>query len=149
GSMRLVLQRVSAASVDVDGRHVAQIGPGLLILAGVGAADGDPRGQAERLADKVANLRVFEGEGGKMKRSILDVGGAALVVSQFTLYADTRKGRRPSWTDAAPPDVAEPAVEALAHALEARGVAVARGVFGAHMRVELVNDGPVTILLDG
>ena len=116
---------------------------------GVGAADDDPPASAGRLAEKVVNLRIFEDADGKMNRSLGETGGEALVVSQFTLYADTRKGRRPSWTDAALPDVAEPAVEAFARALEAAGVRVGRGVFGAHMRVELVNDGPVTILLDG
>jgi D-tyrosyl-tRNA(Tyr) deacylase len=147
--MRLVLQRVSGASVTVDERLVSEIGPGLLILVGVGAADQDPGAAAERLAEKVVNLRVFEDADGKMNRSLAETGGEALVVSQFTLYADTRKGRRPSWTDAASPDGAEPAVEAFARALEAAGVRVGRGVFGAHMRVELVNDGPVTILLEG
>jgi D-tyrosyl-tRNA(Tyr) deacylase len=146
--VRLVLQRVSRASVAVDERIVSEIGPGLLILVGVGVADEHPAAEAERLAEKVINLRVFEDADGRMNRSLADTGGEALVVSQFTLYADTRKGRRPSWTDAALPDVAEPAVEALAHGLESRGIRVGRGVFGAHMRVELVNDGPVTILLE-
>jgi D-tyrosyl-tRNA(Tyr) deacylase len=147
--MRLVLQRVSGASVTVDERLVSEIGPGLLILVGVGAADDDPATAAGRLAAKVVHLRIFEDAEGKMNRSLGETGGEALVVSQFTLYADTRKGRRPSWTDAAIPDVAEPAVEAFARELEAAGVRVGRGVFGAHMRVELVNDGPVTILLEG
>ena len=147
--MRLVLQRVSRASVAVDERIVSEIGPGLLILVGVGASDADPGAEAERLAEKVVNLRIFEDADGKMNRSLADTGGEALVVSQFTLYADTRKGRRPSWTDAALPDVAEPAVEAFAGALERQGVRVGRGEFGAHMRVDLVNDGPVTILLEG
>ena len=146
--MRLVLQRVSRASVAVDERIVSEIGPGLLILVGVGASDTQPAAGAGRLAEKVVNLRIFEDADGKMNRSLADTGGGALVVSQFTLYADTHKGRRPSWTDAALPDVAEPAVEAFAAALERLGVRVGRGVFGAHMRVELVNDGPVTILLD-
>jgi D-aminoacyl-tRNA deacylase len=147
--VRLVLQRVSRASVAVDERIVAEIGSGLLILVGVGASDADPAAEAGRLAEKVVNLRIFEDADGKMNRSLGDTGGEALVVSQFTLYADTRKGRRPSWTDAALPDVAEPAVEAFAAALERHGVRVGRGEFGAHMRVELVNDGPVTILLEG
>jgi D-tyrosyl-tRNA(Tyr) deacylase len=145
--MRLVLQRVSRASVTVDERLVSEIGPGLLILVGVGAADEDPGAAARRLAEKVVNLRIFEDADGKMNRSLAETAGEALVVSQFTLYADMRKGRRPSWTDAALPDAAQPAVEAFARALEAGAVRVGRGVFGAHMRVELVNDGPVTILL--
>jgi len=147
--VRLVVQRVSRASVSVEGRTVSEIGPGLLILVGVGAGNGDSAARAERLAEKVVHLRIFEDADGKMNRSLGEIGGAALVVSQFTLYADTRKGRRPSWTDAAPPEVAEPAVEAFARSLEGRGVPVGRGVFGAHMRVELTNDGPVTILLEG
>ena len=147
--MRLVLQRVSEASVSVDGRPVSEIGPGLLILVGVAVADeGTTDEAAERLAEKVANLRIFSDAAGKMNHAITDSGGAALVVSQFTLYADTKKGRRPSWTDAARPEVAEPAVEAFARALETRGVRVGRGIFGADMQVALVNDGPVTILLD-
>jgi D-aminoacyl-tRNA deacylase len=146
--VRLVVQRVSRASVSVDGRPVSEIGPGLLILVGVGAGDGDPAAVAERLAEKVVHLRIFEDADGKMNRSLAETGGATLVVSQFTLFADTRKGRRPSWTDAAAPEVAEPAVEAFARSLESRGVLVGRGVFGAHMQVELTNDGPVTILLE-
>jgi len=147
--VRLVLQRVSEASVSVDGRPVSEIGPGLLILVGVAVADeGTTDEAAERLAEKVANLRIFSDAAGKMNHAITDSGGAALVVSQFTLYADTKKGRRPSWTDAARPEVAEPAVEAFARALETRGVRVGRGIFGADMQVALVNDGPVTILLD-
>ncbi len=131
--MRLVLQRVSRASVAVDERIVSEIGPGLLILVGVGAADADPAAEAGRLAEKVVNLRIFEDADGKMNRSLADTGGEALVVSQFTLYADTRKGRRPSWTDAALPDVAEPAVEAFAAALETQGCARgSRRVRGAH-----------------
>jgi D-tyrosyl-tRNA(Tyr) deacylase len=147
--VRLVLQRVSRASVAVDERIVSEIGPGLLILVGVGASDADPAEEAVRLAEKVVNLRIFEDADGKMNRSLAGTGGEALVVSQFTLYADSRKGRRPSWTDAALPAVAEPVVEAFAAALERHGVRVGRGEFGAHMRVELVNDGPVTILLEG
>jgi len=147
--VRLVLQRVSHASVSVDGRLVSEIGPGLLILVGVAVADEGAAGDAaERLAEKVVNLRIFSDDAGKMNRSVSESGGEALVVSQFTLYADTRKGRRPSWTDAARPEVAEPAVEAFAQALETRGVRVGRGIFGADMQVALVNDGPVTILLD-
>jgi D-aminoacyl-tRNA deacylase len=146
--VRLVLQRVSRASVSVDDRVVSEIEHGLLILVGVGASDVDPAAEAGRLAEKVVNLRIFEDADGKMNRSLADTGGQALVVSQFTLYADTRKGRRPSWTDAALPEVAEPAVEAFARALESHGLRVGRGVFGAHMQVDLVNDGPVTILLE-
>lgn len=130
----------------MDDAIVSSIGPGLLILVGVGRAD--PPEHVERLADKVANLRIFADDEGKMNRALGDVNGEALVVSQFTLYADLRKGRRPSWADAGDPAVAAERVEALAGALEARGIRVARGVFGAHMQVELVNDGPVTIWLD-
>lgn len=144
--MRLVIQRVSSASVEVDGEPVAAIGAGFLVLVGVGRDDRDD--DAERLAEKVVHLRVFADEAGKMNRSLLDVAGEALVISQFTLYGDLRKGRRPSFADAAEPEIAASRVEALAAALEARGVAVGRGVFGAHMRIELVNDGPVTLVLD-
>ena len=130
--------------------RISEIGPGLLILVGVAAADGSRADEAaERLAEKVANLRIFADDAGKMNRSVTEAGGEALVVSQFTLHADTSKGRRPSWVDAARPDVAEPAVEAFARGLEARGLRVERGIFGADMQVALVNDGPVTILLDG
>jgi len=145
--MRVLLQRVSRASVTVDGEIVSSIGPGLLLLVGVGK--GDPPEQVERLAEKVANLRVFADGEGKTNLALGDVTGEALVVSQFTLYADLRKGRRPSWTDAEDPAVAAERVEAFAVALEARGIATARGVFGADMLVELVNEGPVTIWLDG
>jgi D-tyrosyl-tRNA(Tyr) deacylase len=144
--VRLVVQRVASASVSVDGRTVSSIGPGLLALVGAGAQDAP--GEPERLADKVYHLRIFEDDDRRMNRSLADTGGEAMVVSQFTLYADTRKGRRPSWTGAAPPEAAEPAVEAFALALEALGVRVARGVFRAHMSVELVNDGPVTVVLE-
>jgi D-tyrosyl-tRNA(Tyr) deacylase len=144
--MRLVLQRVASASVVVDGAPVGAIGPGFLIL--VGAGRGDRADDPERLAEKVAHLRVFADDAGKMNRSLLDVGGEALVVSQFTLYADVRRGRRPSFTDAAEPDAASARVEAFAGALQDRGVGVALGLFGAHMRVELVNDGPVTLVID-
>jgi D-tyrosyl-tRNA(Tyr) deacylase len=130
----------------VEGDVVSSIGPGLLLLVGVGR--GDPRSDAEALAEKVANLRIFADADGKMNLALADVGGEALVVSQFTLYADLRKGRRPSWTGAEDPAAATECVEAFARALEARGIRVARGVFGAHMQVELVNDGPVTIWLD-
>jgi D-tyrosyl-tRNA(Tyr) deacylase len=144
--VRILLQRVSRASVRVDGEVVSSIGGGVVLLVGVGREDAPE--QSERLADKVANLRVFADDDGKMNLSLLDVNGEALVVSQFTLYADLRKGRRPSWTDAEDPSVAAERVEAFAAALEARGVRVGRGVFGAHMQVELANDGPVTIWLD-
>ncbi len=141
--MRVLLQRVSHARVSVDGRSVAEIGPGLAILVGVGHGDGDE--QARYLAEKIAGLRIFEDEAGKMNLSVRDVGGEALVVSQFTLYADTRKGRRPSFTDAALPDVASPLVERFARLLAAQGVPTQTGEFGAHMLVEIANDGPVTI----
>jgi D-tyrosyl-tRNA(Tyr) deacylase len=144
--MRVVLQRAARASVDVDGRRVAEIGPGYLLLVGVGADDGPD--EVERMADKVFHLRVFADEHHKMNRSLADVGGEVLVVSQFTLYGDVRKGRRPSWVGAADPAIAEERVEAFAKALEDRGSTVRRGVFGAHMEVELVNDGPVTLVLD-
>lgn len=145
--MRVLLQRVSRARVTVDERVSGEIGMGLLLLVGVGK--GDPPEQAERLAEKVANLRVFEDEHGKTNLALADVDGGALVVSQFTLYADLRKGRRPSWTAAEDPAVAAERVEAFARELEERGVRVARGEFGAHMQVELVNDGPLTIWIDG
>ncbi|HEY8018018.1 MAG TPA: D-aminoacyl-tRNA deacylase [Actinomycetota bacterium] len=144
--MRIVLQRVARASVTVERERVAAIGPGYLLLVGIGADD--PEGEAEPMAEKVANLRLFADAEGKTNLALADVDGEALVVSQFTLYADTRKGRRPSWTDAAEPAVAAERVEAFASALEARGIRVGRGVFGAHMEVELVNDGPFTLMLD-
>ncbi|MBI2080414.1 MAG: D-tyrosyl-tRNA(Tyr) deacylase [candidate division NC10 bacterium] len=144
--MRAVLQRVREASVSLDGREVAAIGPGLLVLLGVGQAD---TAEAARwLAGKVADLRIFEDTEGKMNRSVREAGGAVLVVSQFTLYADARKGRRPSFTGAAPPEAAVPLVRAFVEELEGRGLPVQEGVFGARMQVRLVNDGPVTILLD-
>jgi D-tyrosyl-tRNA(Tyr) deacylase len=144
--MRIVLQRVERASVSVDGGFVAGIDRGYLLLVGIGASD--PDGEAVPMAEKVANLRLFADAEGKTNLALADVGGEALVVSQFTLYAETRKGRRPSWTAAADPAVAAERVEAFAAALEARGVPVARGVFGAHMEVELVNDGPFTLVLE-
>jgi D-tyrosyl-tRNA(Tyr) deacylase len=145
--MRVVLQRVARASVTVEGERVATVGPGFLLLVGIGAEDGE--GEAERMAEKVAGLRVFADAGGKMNLALGDVGGEVLVVSQFTLYGDLRKGRRPSWTGAAEPGIAAERVEAFALALESRGLRVARGVFGAHMEVDLLNDGPVTLILDG
>jgi D-tyrosyl-tRNA(Tyr) deacylase len=144
--MRVVLQRVARASVAVDGDRVAAIGRGYLLLVGVGRSD--PAEEAERLAEKIANLRLFADDEGKTNLSIADVGGEVLVVSQFTLYADLRKGRRPSWGDAEDPEVAAERVEALASAIEARGVPVRRGVFGAVMDVELLNEGPFTLVLD-
>ncbi|HEX8990092.1 MAG TPA: D-aminoacyl-tRNA deacylase [Anaerolineales bacterium] len=144
--MRVLLQRVSRASVTVDGQVISKIGAGLLILVGIGHGDGEP--QAEFLAEKVANLRIFEDSRGKTNLSILDRQGEAMVVSQFTLYADARKGRRPSFTDAAPPEVAEPLVERFAALLQSHGVPTQTGKFGAHMEVEIHNDGPVTVWLE-
>jgi len=144
--MRVLLQRVTRARVTVDGDVVAAIGRGLLLLVGVGRGDGPE--EAERLAEKVATLRVFEDDAGKTNLGLDDVGGEALVVSQFTLYGDVRKGRRPSWTAAEDPDVAAGRVESFARGLEERGITVAHGVFGVHMEVELVNDGPFTLLLE-
>ncbi len=144
--MRVVVQRVSEASVSVDGAVVGRCGRGLLVL--VGAANGDEEPAAIRLAAKVARLRVFEDEAGRFDRSIVDVGGSALVVSQFTLLADTTRGNRPSFTGAASPEIAGPLVERFADALGAEGVPVETGRFGARMAVSLVNDGPVTIVLD-
>jgi D-tyrosyl-tRNA(Tyr) deacylase len=144
--MRALIQRVSRASVTVDEQIVSKIGKGLLILLGVGHGDGEE--QAQFLADKIANLRIFEDEEGKTNLSVLDVKGEALVVSQFTLYADTRKGRRPSFTDAAPPEIAEPLVNHFAELLRRYGVPTQSGKFGEHMLVEIHNDGPVTIWLD-
>jgi D-tyrosyl-tRNA(Tyr) deacylase len=144
--MRAVLQRVSSARVAVDDAVVGEIGRGLLALVGV--ASGDDPATAERLADAIVGLRIFPDEAGKMNRSVVDVGGSVLVVSQFTLLADTSRGRRPSFTAAAPAAVAEELVDRVAQAIAAAGVAVAKGRFGARMAVTLVNDGPVTILLD-
>jgi D-tyrosyl-tRNA(Tyr) deacylase len=144
--MRVVLQRVAHATVAVEGERVAKIGRGFLLLVGAGREDLED--EPERLAEKIANLRVFADDAGKMNLALGDVGGEVLVVSQFTLYGDVRKGRRPSWTAAADPGPAAERVEALAVALEARGLHVGRGVFGAHMDVELLNDGPVTLVLD-
>jgi D-tyrosyl-tRNA(Tyr) deacylase len=143
--MKAVLQRVSRASVRVESQIEGEIGNGLLVLLGV--AKGDSEADAARLAGKVARLRVFENDDGRLDRSLLDAGGAALVVSQFTLIADTRKGNRPSFAGAAPPQEAEALVEHFCVALRELGVPVETGVFGARMEVELVNDGPVTIVL--
>jgi D-aminoacyl-tRNA deacylase len=144
--MRVVLQRVARASVTVEGERVAAVGRGFLLLVGIGAEDGE--GEVERMAEKITGLRVFADAEGKMNLALGDVGGEVLVVSQFTLYGDLRKGRRPSWTGAAEPGLAAERVEAFARALESRGLRVARGVFGAHMEVDLLNDGPVTLVLD-
>jgi D-aminoacyl-tRNA deacylase len=145
--MRALVQRVRQASVTVDGRTVAAIGPGLLVLCGVSPADTD----AERdwLSRKIVSLRIFDDEAGVMNRSVVDVAGEILAVSQFTLYASTRKGARPSYSAAAPPEIAEPVFSAFVQALERDlGKRVPAGVFGAHMQVALVNDGPVTLWLD-
>lgn len=144
--MRAVIQRVSEASVTVDGSVIGAIGRGLLILLGVSQTD--TLDDVELLAEKIAHLRIFSDHEGKFNLSLLDVGGAALVVSQFTLYAETRKGRRPSFTAAARPEIAAPLVDAFANALRARAIPVATGAFGAMMQVALINDGPVTIVID-
>jgi D-tyrosyl-tRNA(Tyr) deacylase len=145
--VRAVLQRVERAEVRVDGEAVGRIGAGLLVLLGVGEGDGEA--EAARLAGKVARLRVFPDEAGRFDRSLLDTGGEALVVSQFTLLGDARKGNRPSFSSAAPPELAEPLYEAFCAALREAGVGrVETGRFGARMAVELVNDGPVTLLLE-
>jgi D-tyrosyl-tRNA(Tyr) deacylase len=144
--MRLLIQRVSKASVTVEGQTISSIGKGLLILLGIG--HGDSEEEVRFLAEKVANLRIFEDEQGKTNLSVLAVQGEAIVVSQFTLYADTRKGRRPSFIDAALPDVAEPLVNRFVELLRDHGVPTQTGKFGAHMEVEIHNDGPVTIWLE-
>jgi len=144
--LRVVLQRVSRASVRVDGETIASIEGGLLLLVGI--APGDDAAAVSRMAQKCAELRILPDDEGRFNRSLLDIGGDALVVSQFTLLADTRRGRRPSFVDAAPPEVAESLVSAFADALRRLGLDVVEGRFGAKMAVELVNDGPVTIVLD-
>ena len=144
--MRLVIQRVKRATVSVNGQIVGQCGHGLCILSGVRV--GDTEAEAQWLAQKVAGLRIFEDDEGKMNRSVIDVGGSALVISQFTLYADSRKGRRPSFIDAELPDKAEPLVTKFVEFLRAEGVPAETGVFGAMMLVEIHNDGPVTIILE-
>lgn len=144
--MIAVLQRVSAASVSVDGEVVARIDDGLLALVGVHRDDGDD--DLSLLADKIPNLRIFADEAGRMNRSLRDVGASLLLVSQFTLVADTRKGRRPAFVDAMAPEGAEPMLDGLGQRIREQGVDVATGVFGAAMSVKLVNEGPVTILLD-
>jgi D-tyrosyl-tRNA(Tyr) deacylase len=144
--VRAVVQRVRRAHVDVGDERVAEIGPGLLALVGVTRGDGDA--DAAEIGRKLAGLRIFEDEGGRMNRSLVDGEGDLLVVSQFTLLGDARKGRRPSFGAAAPPEEAEPLVEAVVEAARSQGVTVVTGRFGAHMRVGLENDGPVTLLLD-
>ncbi len=144
--MRTIVQRVSEARVQVDGRTVGEIPQGLLLLVGVSMGD-DSRDVA-RTVSKVSELRVFSDEDGRMNRSILDTGGSILVVSQFTLLADLRKGRRPSFVKAAPPEVAEPLIDGLCTSFKEMGVDVAAGVFGANMQVESINDGPVTVVVD-
>lgn len=144
--MRVVVQRVSRAKVSVEGQVTGEIGPGLMILLGVGKEDTSP--VAAAMAEKVGNLRIFEDEQGKMNRSLLDVKGSALVVSQFTLYGDARGQRRPSFISAAPPEQAKKLYEEFCEALRKIGVAVGTGIFQAMMSVELVNEGPVTILID-
>jgi len=144
--MRAVVQRVSEAGVTVEGRVTGAIGKGLLVLVGIGHDDTEETARA--LAAKIARLRIFQDAEGKMNLSVQDVGGGVLAVSQFTLLADTRKGNRPSFTDAAPPETANRLYEVFCAALADLGLPVARGIFGAHMDVRLTNDGPVTIILD-
>ena len=144
--MRAVVQRVSQASVEIDGRLAGAIGHGLLVLLGVGTADGAET--VTYMADKIAHLRIFEDAEGKMNRSVLETGGSVLTISQFTLYGDVRKGRRPSFIASAPPEIAEPIYLRFLAELRRLGVPTEAGVFGADMKVSLLNDGPVTILLD-
>jgi D-tyrosyl-tRNA(Tyr) deacylase len=144
--MRVLIQRVSRAGVSVDGSVVSEIGRGLVLLVGVGQGDGPEAATA--LAEKCAHLRIFEDEAGKMNRSALEVGGEVLAISQVTLYGDARKGRRPSFVEAAPPERAKPLYEAFVEHLRGLGLRVGTGVFGAHMRVEIHNDGPVTIMVE-
>ena len=144
--MRAVVQRVKQAAVSVEGRVVGAIEQGLMVLVGVRA--GDTEAEAHWLASKIVALRIFDDEDGKLNRSVLEVGGSILAISQFTLYGDARKGRRPSYDQAAPPDVAEPLIRRFVELLQAQNVLVQTGVFGAHMLVEIHNDGPVTIILE-
>jgi D-tyrosyl-tRNA(Tyr) deacylase len=144
--MRVVIQRVKSGQVSVERRTVAEIGHGMVILLGI--SPGDSKEQASFLVEKIANLRIFDDEEGKMNLSVKETGGEAIVVSQFTLYADTHKGRRPSFLDAAPPEIARPLVDTFASLLSAQGVPTQTGEFGAHMLVEISNDGPVTIWLE-
>ena len=144
--MRVVLQRVSRASVTVEEQVVGRVGRGVLLLLGVGHGDGEE--QIKTLVEKIVHLRIFPDDNGKMNLSLLDIHGEALVVSQFTLHADVRRGRRPSFTEAAPPAVAEPLYERFKTALSEYGIGIASGIFGASMEVELCNEGPVTLWLD-
>ncbi len=144
--MRIIAQRVSEASVTVDGEIVGEIGKGLLLLVGIGREDDDA--DLQYLVEKIANLRIFEDDHGKMNLSLLQTSKQVLAVSQFTLYANTRKGRRPSFLDSAPPEIAEPMFEKFLQRLESEGLLVRKGVFGANMMVKIFNDGPVTIVLD-
>lgn len=144
--MRAVIQRVTEAAVSIDGEVTGRIGAGLAVLLGVGRDDCEE--DAAWLAEKTAHLRIFPDQGGNMNRSLLETGGAALIVSQFTLYGDCRKGRRPSWSQAVPPPLGEELYQAYCRHLAARGVSVEQGVFGAMMMVRIHNDGPVTLLLD-
>lgn len=144
--MKAVLQRVSKGSVSVGEKKIGEIGPGLVILLGVGPEDNQEG--ARKLAHKLAQMRIFPDQAGKMNLSLLDVGGEALVVPQFTLFADTRRGHRPSFTDAGPPDMASPLTTYFADCLRDLGIDTAEGEFGAHMMVEIHNDGPVTILVE-
>jgi D-tyrosyl-tRNA(Tyr) deacylase len=144
--MKALIQRVTSGNVSVEGKAISAIEKGLVILVGIGHEDGS--NQMQTMAEKIANLRIFEDASGKMNLSILDAGGSALVVSQFTLYADTRKGRRPAFTDAAAPGVASQLVDEFINELSRMGVPTHSGIFGAHMLVQIANDGPVTIMLE-
>ena len=144
--MRAIVQRVSRANVVIAGDTVGDIGSGLVVLLGI--AHSDTPAQAQWLAEKIAGLRIFKDADGKMNRDLVDVGGAMLIVSQFTLYGDCRKGKRPSFIDAAPPSIAIPLYEAFINSVKALGIRAAEGRFGADMKVELVNDGPVTLIVD-
>jgi D-aminoacyl-tRNA deacylase len=144
--VRIVLQRVTTARVEVGNRVVGEIGPGVLVLIAVG--HGDTEAEAQWLANKTVELRIFEDAQGKMNRSLIDIGGSALIVSQFTLLGDCRKGRRPAFTDAAAPEIAKNLYERYTNLVADRGVKVERGIFAADMKVSLVNDGPVTVIID-
>lgn len=144
--MKAVIQRVSQGSVSVGGERIAGIGPGLVVLLGVGPED--TQETARKLAEKIARMRIFQDQAGKMNLSLLDVGGSALVVPQFTLFADTSRGHRPAFTSAAPPEIAKPLADHFCSCLSALGLPTREGEFGAHMQVEILNDGPVTIVLE-